>query len=391
VRRLGTTLGWTLVTALLFGGILAPPPPAGAQEGTPTVEGRVNALNAATGALTVATTGLTTNGETVVSLNGARVSLSDLVVGETARALYDPGTSLAREISVNRPEGWLWGRITAYSAPTPGANATLTFQRRGGASEVLVVGPASVIPVEDGGDITSLVGVDASVAFDPVTKIISRLNPYVPEPSEPDSEPYPAPAPTPDALPEPTPVPEPVRYRVEGVVAAVDPTAGTLTLTGRCVRAAKAKQAAVRHRGPQSLVLSVAAGTDLWLDGTPAGLADLAAGDRVRCLYETAGDQNRALQVRALMPPVRVAAGLVRGVGAGTVAIGSIKRPCVLTVTDTTSVSVDGVPAAFGQLAIGQRGVALYRERGGVTAALVVVTMSPPAPRTPAKKKAARR
>jgi hypothetical protein len=392
LRRLGTTLGWTLATALCLGICGVVPRPAHAQASA-VAEGRLNAVNAATGGLTIAATALTTNSATAVRLNGNPVSLADLAVGETARAAYDPATGVASEVAVSRPEGRLWGRVVAFSAPTPGANATLTFQRRDGASEVLVVGPASIIPLEDGSDdISSLVGTGARVVYDPVTKVIFSLEPYVPEPTEPDSEPYPAPAPAPETTPgpEPTTSPAPVRYRADGVVVAVDAAGGTFTLLARCLRSPGAKTVGEVSAGrPRTLVLTVASSAELLLEGRPCGLDRLAAGDRARCLYEAVGESNRALKVAAFLPPVRVAAGLVRAVGAGTVAIGPVARPLVLALTGETQVSVDGVPATAAALAVGQRGCALYRERGGAVTALAVVTMSPPV--KPAPKQAARR
>jgi hypothetical protein len=359
-----------------------------AQESAPAeVSGRLNALNAAAGTLTVGATALTSGSETRVLLNGTLVSLADLAVGETAQAQYDPSTRRARQVVVNRPQGWLWGRVTALSAGTASAAPTLTFQRRGGASEVLVIGPTSVIPLEDGTELNSLVGSNGSVWFDPVTKVIDRFEWVPTEPSESDSAPYPPPAEEPSSEPseEPVPVPVPVRYRANGIVAAVDAAAGTVTLLARCVRAPGAKTLGLGQR----LVLSLGNGTELTLDGKPAQLGQLAAGDRVRCLYEARGDQNYALKVRAVMPPVRVAAGLVRALGGGTVAIGSAARPRVLTLTSETFVSVNGVPATADALGVGQRGCALYRERGGAAQALVVVTMTPPA--KPARKSGHRR
>jgi len=391
LRRLNRTPGWALATALCLGVCGVLPPAAHAQEGaTAVVEGRLNAVNAATGSLTVGATALTTNSATAVLLNGNSVSLADLAVGETARVIYTTPAGVAREVSVSRPEGRLWGRVTAFSAPTPSASATLTFQRRDGSSEVLVVGAASVIPLEDGTEISSLIGVTAQVAYDPVTRVIFRLQPYVPEPTEPDSEPYPAPAPTPEPTPapEPAPAPVPVRYRADGLVTEVDATGGTLTILARCLRSPGAKTVGVGKGKARTLVLTVANSTELLLEGQPCGLERLAAGDRVRCLYETVGEANHALKVAAFLPPVRVAAGLVRAVGEGTVSIGPVARPLTLVVNGETHVSVDGAPATAAALAAGQRGCALYRERGGTATALAVVTMSPPV--KPARKQAKR-
>jgi hypothetical protein len=355
-------------------------------------EGRINALNAAAGTLTVAGAALSVNGETEVSLNGARVSLADLVVGETARASFDTGTGHAREVSVRRLEGFLWGRVTAYGPPSAGASGSFTFQRRGGGTEQLWIGPASTIPLEDGTDISSLVGANASVAFDPVTKVIFRLEPYTPEPERPDTEPYPGPAPQPEPQPQPqpAPLPEPVRYRAEGVVVTTDAAAGTLTLLARCVRVVGAKTRG-RVSGLRTVVLLCDDSSQLTLEGQPAKVADFAAGDRVHCLFEVVGERCHALGLRGSMPPARTIGGLVQAVGEGTVTLGPARRPRVLTLKPTTFVSVNGEAAPQDQLAVGQRGCALYRERGGILDALAIVTMTPPVRKIEARLRAGRR
>jgi hypothetical protein len=139
----------------------------------------------------------------------------------------------------------------------------------------------------------------------------------------------------------------------------------------------------------RTLVLTCNDDTKITLLDQPATLADLARGDRARFTFLPSDTGNRAVRIRAILPPICTAGGVVQALDATahTVTLVHGKKSLTLTCTDGTRIGVDGQEADFTGLALNQRAAALYVVRDDIPQALALVTMSPPVRRTAGKRR----
>jgi len=151
--------------------------------------------------------------------------------------------------------------------------------------------------------------------------------------------------------------PAPTSVRVEGVIAAVDTGASTVTIDP--IRNATASDAASTTMG-DPVTLHVSPNTTITLDGRPARLEDLRRGFSAGASYNP---QNfEALRIAAEgFPEVR---GVVRDVVAHTLTIApSSGDPAItLNVGPDTPISLNGRPATLEDLRRGYRVIAAYVE-----------------------------
>jgi hypothetical protein len=398
LKRWGSRWGWTLCAVLCLGGNLVSVGPASAEEGGTlgVVEGRLNALNAAAGTIRVADTSLTVANTTTVTLNDQPVSLNDLAVGDTARATFDPATQVAREVRARRPLAELWGTITAYNAATGSADATFTFRLRDNSTLILYLNATTQLPpLEDGDDLSSFVGKTALAHYDPVTRVAKDVRLGVPAPPEPDPTPAPTPTPeptpqpTPTPAPSPTPAPAPQPREAAGVVTDVNAAEHTLTFALEKWCWARVKTKPGKAVVVRTLVLTCSDDTKITLLDQPATLADLARGDRARFAFLPSDTGNRAVRIRAILPPICTAGGVLQALDptAQTVTLAHGKKSLTLSCTGATRINVDGQEADFTALKLDQRAAALFVVRDDVPQALALVTMSPPVRRAGGKRR----
>ncbi|MBI3650216.1 MAG: hypothetical protein HY231_04140 [Acidobacteria bacterium] len=143
--------------------------------------------------------------------------------------------------------------------------------------------------------------------------------------------------------------------RVEGVIEGVDTAASMLTIL---------------PRQGSAVTLHVSPNTQITLDGRPASLADLARGFSAGALYN---DTNfEALRITAEgLAEVR---GIVRDVGADSLTIATGDKVLTLTVTSSTTLSLNGRPATLADLKRGYQVAASYFAATSVAARIIATS-----------------
>ena len=141
---------------------------------------------------------------------------------------------------------------------------------------------------------------------------------------------------------------EPARAR--GTIRAVDTAAGTVTL---------------HLRNDSTLVLQTDDQTRILLNGEPATLEDLMAGDRATAVYESSTLVASLIEARGeARPELARVEGTIQAVdtAASTLTIHPLHNPNLVTlnVTNRTEITLDGRPARLGDLARGFTAGALY-------------------------------
>lgn len=129
--------------------------------------------------------------------------------------------------------------------------------------------------------------------------------------------------------------------RVEGVIEAVDTAAATVT---------------IQPRDGRAVTLRVTPNTEITLDGRPARLDDLQRGFTASALYNT----NTLEALRIVAEGLAEIRGVVRDVGVQSLTIDAGERSLTLTVTASTSITLNGRPARLDDLRRGYRVVASY-------------------------------
>ncbi|HYL06219.1 MAG TPA: hypothetical protein VE075_09270, partial [Thermoanaerobaculia bacterium] len=189
---------------------------------------------------------LGTAASTVVILDGAPSTLSAIVAGDKARALYDRTTLAAAAIEAESPHHQLAeveGQVTAVTA------SSITIAPEEG-SPVTLGTAASTVVILDGAPSTLsaiVAGDKARALYDSTTLVAAGIQAQSPH----------------HELAE-----------VEGQVTAVGGSSITITPDDR--------------HGGAAVTLGTSSTTQVFLDGAVSSLASIAVGDRARALYDSA-------------------------------------------------------------------------------------------------------
>jgi hypothetical protein len=209
-----------------------------------TASGKPSAVSLAGGALSVGTKSLKTNAGTRISRNGQIVALRQITLKDSLVAHVAMGTNVALDLVGDGPDE---SEVHGVIASVVGNNVTIT-PNDGSPAVTIVVGPTTIIEVDDGaGTVADLLAGDAVEAeFDPTT--FAAFSIEVSSEAE--------------------------NVEVEGTVAAVDTTAGTITITPA--------------GGGANVVLTVNAATEFEVNDDGGALADIQAGMPIKAEYDAA-------------------------------------------------------------------------------------------------------
>ena len=206
--------------------------------------GKASSVSSASGALSIGSQQLQTNANTRISRNGQIVALRKITLSDSLVAHVAMGTNVALDVLADGPdESEVQGIISAIV----GSNVTITPDD-GSAAVTIVVGTGTVIEVNDtAGTLADLqVGQAVDAEYDPTTLVAFSID--VNNESE--------------------------EVEVQGTVAGVDTTAGTVTI-------------APLGGGP-NITLVVNASTEIEVNGEGATLADIQIGMPIQAEYDSA-------------------------------------------------------------------------------------------------------
>ena len=206
--------------------------------------GKASSVSSASGALSIGSQQLQTNANTRISRNGQIVALRKITLSDSLVAHVAMGTNVALDVLADGPdESEVQGIISAIV----GNNVTITPDD-GSAAVTIVVGTGTVIEVNDtAGTLADLqVGQAVDAEYDPTTLVAFSID--VNNESE--------------------------EAEVQGTVAGVDTTAGTVTI-------------APLGGGP-NITLVVNASTEIEVNGEGATLADIQIGMPIQAEYDSA-------------------------------------------------------------------------------------------------------
>lgn len=292
------------------------------------VEGTVTAV--ASASLTVtpqrgAAVTVTTDGSTRVLLNGSPASLAALATGDRAAALFNSSTHVAVDVQAQTQRSVLLavqGQVTAVAAssitiaPAHGSAVTVTADA---STQVTLDGAASTLA-------EILIGDGARAVFDSATKVAT-------------------------------------------VVAAQSPHDKLATVQGQ-VTAVGASSISIEPANPANppnppdtapVVLTITSSTVVLLDGVPAKLTALAAGDMAGALYDTVKLTALAIDAQSPRHTLAIVSGQVTAASATSITVTAAQGAAVaLTAGPSTQVLVDGAPATFAAIAVGDSAHALY-------------------------------
>lgn len=209
-----------------------------------TTSGKAGSVSLASGTITIGAQKLQTNAGTRISRNGQIVALRQVTLKDSLVVHTTQGTNVALDVVSSGPsEGEVQGVIGAIS----GSNVTITPDD-GTPDVTVVVGTSTIIEVNDAsGTLADLaVGDTAEAEYDPTTFAAFSIE------AAGESE---------DA-------------EVEGTAAAVDTTAGTVTVTPQ--------------DGGANITLTVNATTEIDVNGDGGSLADIQVGMPIKAEYDTA-------------------------------------------------------------------------------------------------------
>lgn len=298
------------------------------------VEGTVTAVASASLTITPqrgAAVTVTTNGSTRVLLNGSPASLTALATGDRAAALFNSSTHVAVDVQAQTQRSVLLavqGQVTAITAssitiaPAHGSAVTVTA---GASTQVTLDGTASTLA-----DI--LIGDSARAVYDSATKVAT-------------------------------------------VVAAQSPHDRLATVQGQ-VTAVGAASISIEPASGSPVVLAVTSSTIILLDGVPAKLTAVAVGDMAGALYDAVKLTALAIDAQSPRHTLALVSGQVTVASAASITITPAQgAPVALTAGPSTQVFVDGAPATFAAIAVGDSAHALYDTSTGI--ALAVEAESP--------------
>jgi Cu/Ag efflux protein CusF len=285
------------------------------------LEGVIAAVDTTASTLTItpkhggANVVLNVDAKTSIKRNGQAASLADLKVGDLVQARYNPTSMLAVSIAAKIKLVWLEGFIAAID--TTASTLTIT-PKDGGANVVLNVNSATSIKRnEHSATLADLqVGDKVEARYDPVAMlayaIMAKLN----------------------------------VVRVEGVIAAVDTTASTLTVTPK--------------DGGANVVLNVDAKTSIKRNGQTAILADLQAGDQVKALYNPITFLAARVEATNQVRLEGVIAAVDTTASTLTITPEHNAVNVILHVDSTTVIKINDHSATLADLQVGDRVDALY-------------------------------
>lgn len=204
--------------------------------------GKARAVSVAGGTLSIGAQNLQTNANTRISRNGQLVALGQITLRDTLVAHSTVGTTIALDVLADGPnETKVQGVITAI------VGSTVTIAPDNGSAPVnAVVGVDTQIEVNDAtGALSDLaVGQAVEAEYDPATLVAFSIS------ASSESE---------DA-------------EVEGTVAAVDPTAGTVTITPK--------------DGGPDITLTVNASTEIEVNDEGGALMDIQIGMPINAEFD---------------------------------------------------------------------------------------------------------
>jgi len=208
-----------------------------------TTSGKVTAVSQGSGVLSLGSTQLQTNANTRISRNGKIVALGQITLKDALVVHVATGTNIALDIVSDGPsESEVEGVISMIS----GNNVTITPD--GGAAAItVVVGPTTVIELDDGsGTVADLAaGQSVDAEYDPTTFAAFQI-----EVNNEDQQ----------------------QTEVQGTVFAVDTALGTVTITPQ--------------GGGANITLTVTASTEVEVNGEGGTLADLQNGMPITAEYD---------------------------------------------------------------------------------------------------------
>jgi preprotein translocase subunit YajC len=289
------------------------------------VEGTVTAIGSAS--LTIApqrgaAVTVTSNAATRVLLNGAPASLSALATGDRAAALFNSSTHLALDVQAETQRAVLLavqGQVTAVAAgsitiaPAHGSPVTVTVDA---STQVSLDGAPSTLAAIKSGD-------SARAVFDSATKVATVVAVQSPQ----------------DKL-----------ATVQGQVTAVGASSITIAPAGPAIPV-----------GVTPVVLATTASTVILLDGVPAKLSAIAAGDMAGALYDAVTLTALAIDAQSPHHALAFVSGQVAAASATAITITPAQGAAVtLTAGPSTQVFLDGAAATLGAIAVGDTARALY-------------------------------
>ena len=216
------------------------------------IHGTVEAVDTAASTLTVASEEggtsvvLNVDANTVITRNGAAVSLADLLVGDKVEAKYDSATMLASKIEAEAEDGEVHGTIAAVDT----AASTVTITPNDGSADLVLNVTESTVIKRDDAVVTLadlVVGDPVEAKYDTASMVASKIE--VEGDEDNDAE-------------------------IHGTVSAVDTAAGTVTITP--------------SNGSPDVVLSVNDSTVIKRNDVVIALADLQVGEMVEAKYDPA-------------------------------------------------------------------------------------------------------
>ena len=209
-----------------------------------TASGTASSVSFAAGVLALGSQNLQTNAGTRISRNGQIVTLRQITLKDTLVVHVATGTSIALDVVGDGPnETEVHGVISGIS----GNNVTITPDD-GSPAVVIVVGTTTLIEVNDaaGTPADLLIGQAVEAEYDPTTFAAFSIDV---KGEDEDAE-------------------------VEGTVASVDTTAGTVTITPQ--------------DGGSNVTLAVDAGTEIDVNDEGGTLADIQVGMPIKAEYGAA-------------------------------------------------------------------------------------------------------
>ena len=209
-----------------------------------TTSGKVTAVSGGSGVLSLGSTQLQTNANTRISRNGKIVALGQITLQDELVVHVATGTNIALDVVSDGPsESEVEGVITTI------VGNNVTIAPGGGAAAItVVVGPTTVIELEDAsGTLADLaVGQSVDAEYDPTTFAAFQIEVS----SEDDQQ----------------------QGEVQGTVFAVNTTAGTVTITPQ--------------GGGANITLTVNAFTEIEVNGEGGTLVDVQVGMPITAEYD---------------------------------------------------------------------------------------------------------
>ena len=290
------------------------------------------------------------NSSTLIARNGRAAHASDLRRGDALliHTVAAGGAALAKDVAADGPEeDEVEGSITAIAGPD------VTITPKHGAAVTVHVDADTTIKLCDGGCHAAAladlaVGMHAEAEFDPISMVAEKIEAHADDDTQ--------------------------ALRVRGTIAAIDTTAGTVT---------------VHPAHGSDVTVLVDADTKISRNEAPATLADLVVGDKAQAWYDgesllasrlvasSADDDDGDDETPA---PRKQLEGKVTKVSATALTVAPQRGAPVEVVLDgTTKYFVRGTPATNADVKVGNRVHVAY-DRTTLVAAVVRVQNTNPHP-----------